>query len=94
VFDNNTAGYGGAVYLEQMAYVEIDDNATIQFINNSVTEKGGAIFIDAQFCKIFPFKNICVTPNHKSASAFMYNCMNEARFMILATSISEIICRA
>jgi len=49
VFENNTADYGAAVYLDQGAVVEFDNNATVMFINNFVSHNRGAIYIDMIF---------------------------------------------
>ena len=46
LFENNTAENGAAVYLDQGGVVEINDNATIQFVNNFASHIGGAIYID------------------------------------------------
>ena len=46
LFRNNTAESGGAMYVEQKTTVTIDDNATVQFINNTAKIHGGAIYVD------------------------------------------------
>ncbi|XP_065890563.1 uncharacterized protein [Dysidea avara] len=46
LFENNTADYGAAVYLDQGSVVEIDEQATVRFVNNFVSHNGGAIYIN------------------------------------------------
>ncbi|XP_065889558.1 uncharacterized protein [Dysidea avara] len=46
LFENNTADYGAAVYLDQGSYILIDEQATVRFLNNFVSHNGGAIYID------------------------------------------------
>ena len=46
LFINNSATNGAAVYLEKVQFVSSDDNANVQFINNSADQKGGAMYID------------------------------------------------
>ena len=46
LFENNTADYGAAVYLDQGGVVEIDEQATVRFLNNFVSHNGGAIYIN------------------------------------------------
>ena len=52
LFKNNTAENGGALYLTQGTTVTIDDEATIQFIGNTATLNGGAIYVNL-LCNIF-----------------------------------------
>ena len=52
LFKNNTAENGGALYLNQGTTVTIDDEATIQFIGNTATLNGGAIYVDL-LCNLF-----------------------------------------
>ena len=59
LFINNTATNGAAIYLEDAYVMSFNDNATVQFINNSANEKGGAIYIDflnviiPYYCNVF-----------------------------------------
>ena len=55
VFTNNMAISGAAVYFEEIYSVK-SDNADIKFINNSATQKGGALYfnLDADYCNVFP----------------------------------------
>ena len=46
LFKNNTAENGGAMYLNQRTTVTIDDEASVQFIGNTATLNGGAIYVD------------------------------------------------
>ena len=46
LFKNNTADNGGAMYLNQGTSVTIEDEASVQFIGNTVTLNGGAIYMD------------------------------------------------
>ncbi|XP_065890786.1 uncharacterized protein [Dysidea avara] len=46
LFENNTADYGAAVYLDQGGYVLINEQATVRFLNNFVSHNGGAIYIN------------------------------------------------
>ena len=46
LFKNNTAENGGALYLKRGATVTIDDEASVQFIGNTATLNGGAIYVD------------------------------------------------
>ena len=46
LFVNNSAENGGAMYLNQESIVTIDDEATVQFIGNTATLNGGAIYMD------------------------------------------------
>ena len=46
VFANNTADKGGAVYIDQESTIILQTRATnIQFVSNSATEYGGAIYV-------------------------------------------------
>ena len=50
LFENNTANSGAALYLEQGSQVYFgnkhDHNVTVQFVNNTATQYGGAIYTD------------------------------------------------
>ena len=49
LFKNNTAENGGAMYLDQGTTVTIENETTVQFIANTATLNGGAIYVDV-FC--------------------------------------------
>ena len=61
LFINNSATNGAAVYMEEVYTVSFDDNATVRFINNSVDQKGGAMYINIviletdsdRYCNVF-----------------------------------------
>ena len=58
VFIKNSASNGAAVYLEGVYAISSDDNADVQFINNSAEQKGGAMYIDlvnvdTNYCDVF-----------------------------------------
>ena len=61
LFVNNSASSGVAVYMEEVASVLFDDNAIVQFINNSADQKGGAMYINLvnlnthinRYCNVF-----------------------------------------
>ena len=46
LFKNNTAENGGAMYLDQGTTVTIENETIIQFIANTATLNGGAIYVD------------------------------------------------
>ena len=46
LFENNTAENGGAIYLDQGTTVTIENEATVQFIDNLATLNGGAIYVN------------------------------------------------
>jgi len=46
VFAHNIADNGAALYIDQGSFVTIDDGVTVQFINNSAIENGGAVYIN------------------------------------------------
>ena len=46
LFKNNRGENGGAIYLNQRTTVTVDNEATIQFIANTATLNGGAIYVD------------------------------------------------
>ena len=74
VFENNTADYGAAVYLDQSAYIRIDQNTNIWFANNMATQNGGAIYINMiSSCRVA----ILLSPSQLSNVTFMNN---SARF--------------
>ena len=50
LFANNSAENGGAIYIEQSAQITVDDESTVQFINNTALLRGGAMYIDLTSC--------------------------------------------
>ena len=55
LFINNSASSGAAVYLEEVHTISSDDNAIVQFINNTVKQKGGAMYVNlvTGYCDVF-----------------------------------------
>ena len=58
LFINNSASNGAAVYLDGVYAISFDNNANVQFINNSAEQKGRAIYIDlvnvdTDYCDVF-----------------------------------------
>ena len=58
VFINNSASSGAAIYLEEAHALSFDYNANIQFINNTVKQKGGAMYINLVINHCDVFKDI------------------------------------
>ena len=50
LFENNSAKSGGAIYLDQNSVIYVGDEALVQFVNNSATLYGGAIYLDLTLC--------------------------------------------
>ena len=50
LFENNSAKNGGAIYIEQNSQVTINDGSSVQFINNTASLRGGAMYIDLTNC--------------------------------------------
>ena len=61
LFVNNSASDGAAVYMERVDAISFNDNAIVQFKNNSAKLKGGATYINLvgkvfdidQYCNVF-----------------------------------------
>ena len=53
LFMNNSAGRGGAIYLDQGSQIAISENSSIKFIGNNAVQYGGAIFVKLSFDSIF-----------------------------------------
>ena len=62
MFVNNSASNGAAVYMEVHS-ISFDDNAIVQFINNSAVQKGGAMYINLATDHCDVFKDISNTSN-------------------------------
>ena len=50
IFWNNSARSGAAIYIAESTQISVDDGATIQFINNTASLRGGAMYIDLANC--------------------------------------------
>ena len=50
VFQNNSAKSGAALYVAERSQISMDDGSTVQFINNTASLRGGAIYIDLTNC--------------------------------------------
>ena len=74
-FENNTAENGAAMYLDQGTTVAVHNEATVQFISNTATLNGGAIYVD------FLCGNII---DGDAANTFLYN--NTMNFMFTNNS--------
>ena len=49
LFINNSAGRGAALYLDQGSQISIKENSAIEFIGNTASQQGGAVFIELSF---------------------------------------------
>ena len=63
LFVNNLATNGAVAYLEEIHTVLFDDNANVQFINNSAEQNGGAMYINLVTDHCDVFKDISNTFN-------------------------------
>ena len=50
LFQNNSAETGAAMYIDQNAFVTVTDEVLIEFVNNSASLRGGAIYSDLSNC--------------------------------------------
>ena len=50
LFQNNSAKNGGAIYIGQNSQFTVNDGSTVQFINNTASLRGGAMYIDLTNC--------------------------------------------
>ena len=50
VFQGNSAKSGAAIYIAERSQISVGDGATVQFINNTASLRGGAIYIDLTNC--------------------------------------------
>ena len=50
LFKGNSAKSGGAIYIAQASQISVDDGSTVQFINNTASLRGGAMYIDLTNC--------------------------------------------
>ena len=49
LFSNNLAEKGAAVYIEESAQIAIKENSVVEFIENTASKQGGAMFIELSF---------------------------------------------
>ena len=96
LFTNNSATNGAAIYLEEVYVVSFDDNANVQFINNSADQKGGAMYINVvtDYCDVFSnisnASNISFTNNSAgiAGSSIFFNVAAQTCKVIANTSNS------
>ena len=50
LFQNNSARFGAAIYVDKNAQITVCDESLVQFINNTATLRGGAIYTDLSNC--------------------------------------------
>ena len=50
LFQNNFARSGAALYISEGSQINVDDGSSMQFINNTASLRGGAIYIDLTNC--------------------------------------------
>ena len=50
LFKDNSAKSGAAIYIAQTSQITVDDGSTVQFINNTASVRGGAMYIDLTNC--------------------------------------------
>ena len=50
LFQDNSASSGAALYMEERSQISVDDGSTVQFINNTASLRGGAMYIDLTNC--------------------------------------------
>ena len=50
LFQNNSARIGAALYISDGSQLSVDDGSTVQFINNTASLRGGAMYIDLTNC--------------------------------------------
>ena len=49
-FQDNSARSGAAIYIAESSQIIVGDGSTVQFINNTVSLRGGAMYIDLSNC--------------------------------------------
>ena len=77
LFKNNIAEKGGAMYLDQGTMVTIKNEANIQFIANTATLNGGAIYVDLLCDYLIGYTNTFSHGKFSNYSAIFIN--NSAR---------------
>ena len=50
LFQDNSAKSGAALYIAESSQISVDDGSTVQFINNTASLRGGAMYIDLTNC--------------------------------------------
>ena len=50
LFQDNSAKSGAAVYITESSQISVDDGSMVQFINNTASLRGGALYIDLTNC--------------------------------------------
>ena len=50
LFQDNSARSGAALYITESSHISVDDGSTVQFINNTASLRGGAMYIDLTNC--------------------------------------------
>ena len=50
LFQDNSARSGAALYIAESSQISVDDGSTVQFINNTASLRGGAMYIDLTNC--------------------------------------------
>ena len=50
VFQDNSARSGAALYIAENSQISVDDGSIVQFINNTASLRGGAMYIDLTNC--------------------------------------------
>ena len=50
LFQDNSARSGAALYIVESSQISVDDGSTVQFINNTASLRGGAMYIDLTNC--------------------------------------------
>ena len=50
LFQHNSAKSGAAIYIAQASQITVDDGSTVQFVNNTASLHGGAMYIDLTKC--------------------------------------------
>ena len=50
LFQDNSAKSGAALYIGERSQISVDDGSTVQFINNTASLRGGAMYVDLTNC--------------------------------------------
>ena len=50
IFQDNSATSGAAMYISEGSQISVDNGSTVQFINNTASLRGGAMYIDLTNC--------------------------------------------
>ena len=68
LFQNNSAVTGTAIYVEQNGFITVTDDSSVQFVNNTASLRGGAIFADLANC----YNNGILFSNFSNFSSFTF----------------------